>query len=289
MLLVCAVASPCPSGQYGSDDYSCKACPEGKYKTQQTETIPDPHPCFSCLAKGEWSTEGAERCSCNAGYSGIAGGTTYGTCTVCPAGQFKSVVSDSKCQPCSLSTCDVGFYLSACVPEHDHMCTPCTNVLQQNMEYISAAPLGSMSCASSCQKGWTNGTGNQTCIPCAPGTYKADTGAGICTACPPGAFSFGGVANCSSCRTTCPSGSVFTTAATCGEGSTLDLQCSICPVNTYRDSGSVCKSCDVNAVSFAGSPSASDCKCNAGYTIIDSFDGRCVCVPCVCARKCENV
>jgi len=271
LLLLCAVAKPCSSMR----DYSCSACPAGKYKTQNTDIIPDPHPCFSCLGKGEWSAEGAEHCSCNAGYSGIAGGKTYGTCKVCSAGQFKSDVSDNLCQMCSLSTCPVGYYLSDCVPAQDHTCTPCTNVPGANLEYVATALPGSHTCDVGCKAGWTNITvGNITCSLCPAGTYKASLGSGQCTTCPLGTFSLGGAAHCTSCRTTCPRGFVIANAATtCGVGATQDIQCIICPMNTYKDTGAVCKSCDVNAISLNGSSASSNCKCNAGYTIIDSFDG----------------
>ena len=85
--------------------------------------IPDPHPCFSCLAEGEWSDEGASRCACGVGYAGIAGGSVYGTCARCPVGKFKSVVGDGECEPCSQpEACDVGFFLNDCVAERDYAC-----------------------------------------------------------------------------------------------------------------------------------------------------------------------
>jgi len=123
LVVLWAIVSPCPSGFYARDDYSCAMCPSGKYKTARSEAIPDPHPCFSCLAVGEWSEDGAAKCACNTGYGGIAGGSVYGTCAVCAAGKFKSTVGDGDCAPCSQpSLCGVGFFLDACVPARDYAC-----------------------------------------------------------------------------------------------------------------------------------------------------------------------
>merc|ERR1712216_204130 len=89
-VLLCAAGTSCPAGQYAMDDYSCAACPEGKYKTIDTDQVPDPHPCFSCLTTGEWSTEGATQCACARGYSGVAGGKEYGTCELCTPGKLRT-------------------------------------------------------------------------------------------------------------------------------------------------------------------------------------------------------
>ena len=129
------------------DDYSCAACPEGKYKTIDTDQVPDPHPCFSCLTTGEWSTEGATQCACARGYSGVAGGKEYGTCELCTSGKFKNETKDGACELCSQrAKCDIGFFSTDCVPAQDYSCLPCTNVLAEHTEYISAAPIGSSNC-----------------------------------------------------------------------------------------------------------------------------------------------
>ena len=137
-LMLCAGVVPCPSGYYAEDDYSCALCPAGKYKAQQSDVIPDPHPCFSCLAEGEWSEEGASRCACNVGYAGVAGGFVYGTCTVCAAGKFKSLVGDRGCEPCSEpSACDVGFFLDDCVAARDYTCKASTLAAAEQIECCS--------------------------------------------------------------------------------------------------------------------------------------------------------
>ena len=121
-------------------------------------------------------------------------------------------------------------------------------------------------------------------MACPSGSYKAAPGPGNCTLCPAGKFSdVGAAVECSVCRNSCRPG--FVLSGTCDQpGTTHDAPCSPCPINTYIEGGPSCISCDSNAQSAPGSPSASSCKCNAGFTIVDSFDGRC----CVYFHACKN-
>jgi len=278
----CAV-TPCPAGQYAGEDYACVACPPGKYKFLATAEIPDPHPCFSCLGNGEWSAAGAAHCACNAGYGGVAGGQAYGTCTLCAPGKFKSVTGDGDCAPCAVGvTCGTGFFVAECTPARDRECRACTNALRPHAQYVSAAPPGSRNCSVGCSPGFTDGGMGGACEACPPGRFKAGPGQGQCAQCEAGKFSLGAASECSVCRSSCPAG--FVLNGTCGAGSADDAACAACPANTYGD-GSSCVSCDPNAVSAAGSPAATSCKCNEGYAPKDVFAGVAVTRTCVLCQQ----
>jgi len=85
--------SSCDAGYYKSvtGSSSCIQCPAGKYSDAASSR------CNRCPANS-YSTvpaAGLTACKCNAGYTGPDGGT----CTICPAGTYKSTTGDCLSHP----------------------------------------------------------------------------------------------------------------------------------------------------------------------------------------------
>ena len=138
-------------------------------------------------------------------------------------------------------------------------------------------------------------TSQTTCVSCAVGTYNYIPGTSVCTPCAAGTY--GGVSpdeehnTCTECpaytrsdagsnsidKCTCMTGYTGQDGAECTacnagtyKSETGSAACSECEANTYSDSiaadsSETCTACPSNSNSDAGSATASDCICPAGY------------------------
>jgi len=166
-----------------------------------------------------------------------------------------------------------------------------------------------------------------TCSPCPAGTQSPPGSLSIeeCQTCPANEYSMNSAESfgCKSCPspTISPAGSTSLEACTCPEGmykNTQNNECATCDAGKYKgasdtecqdcDAGKysltvravsweTCENCPVNSNSAAASNSASDCKCDAGYTELDATCTACVpgkykesvgacCCMCMCMCTC---
>ena len=152
-------------------------------------------------------------CQCNAGYSGVDGGT----CTPCAADNYKDSLGSAACAACPENShsptgsdaltdclCNAGYTGPDGGP-----CTACAADTYKDttgQAACSACPGNTTSPAGSvseeacvCVAGYTLLAASD-CSPCAAGTYKNDAGDGACTACPANASSLPGSASAAACE-----------------------------------------------------------------------------------------
>ena len=171
-------------------------------------------------------------CACAAGFTGDAA-ASGGSCAVCTAGTYKSVMGSAVCTLCPSNA-------------------------------VSAE--GGISCGCPVGFTWDAASGG-SCTTCAAGTYISGMGSAECSSCPAGKYAAtAGNTKCS----TCPSGSsvsvtgsVAVTACICSLGYTgVDGgPCTGCGAGTYKDSvgAAECSSCPGGTHSAPGSDAAVDC------------------------------
>ena len=148
-------------------------------------------------------------------------------CSVCPIGQYKSVTSNNECLSCPPDT-----YQDTLGATSVTQCKPCPA--------NSYAPAGTGKIADClCGLGYT---GDEECVRCTAGTYKAANGTSNCTSCPAG-------------------------TASPTEAATSPDACITCAIHTYASTGaSTCTACPPDSSTVeTGSESLSACSCNAGY------------------------
>ena len=152
---------------------NCQNCAAGKYTQLRDEGV-----CNDCPANSysPAASSALVACTCNAGFSGMNGGT----CTQCAAGKYKNSTGSAACQNCT-----AGQYS----PVGSALCMNCSAG-----QYSSA---GSINCTA-CRAGTYN-TGSGTCIDCAQGTYSAAIGATSCMACPGNSSAPAGSSSFSAC------------------------------------------------------------------------------------------
>ena len=209
-----------------------------------------------------------------------------GSCSICPAGKFKSFHGSSACVNCA-----AGKYSRAVGGTGADICISCPK--------NSLAPSGSIGLDDcQCIVGYTWSGGD--CIPCAPGTYKATNGTEKCTKCPVGKFLIDNGASseleCQGCplNSLSPEGSDSVSDCLCSAGYTgnpesvgnvedeKNLACNPCKKGEYKaipgtseclpcaegkyaDAGGLaeCKMCPDHTSSQAGSDGIAKCFCNA--------------------------
>ena len=85
----------CVAGFYSVAGGACTLCAVGTYSN-----FPGAGSCTACPVFSTTQSTGSTdvtQCLCNAGYGGLA---TGGSCTICPAGWYKSGVNNNACQQC---------------------------------------------------------------------------------------------------------------------------------------------------------------------------------------------
>ena len=155
-----------------------------------------------------------------------ASATNY-QCSVCPIGKYKSATSNNECVSCPADT-----YQDTLGATSITQCKPCPA--------NSYAPAGSGRTADClCGLGYT---GDEACLSCTAGKYKATNGTEACTSCAAGTAS--------------PTEAAASAAA-----------CVTCAIHTHAAAGaSACTACPADSSTIGtGSESLSFCSCNAGY------------------------
>jgi len=142
-------------------------------------------------------------------------------------------------------------------------------------------PPGSNICQ--CRAGQTPGLVDGVCENCPANTYQDSPSNAACTSCGDYEISPAGSTSYSDCacglQKIRPPGSNICQCRAGQSPGVVDGVCENCPINTYKDSPSDagCTLCpDHSTQPLAGSTSASDCLCNAGYT----KTGGGLCTPC---------
>lgn len=130
----------------------------------------------------------AKDCLCLPGYGRKEGGSENEKCSSCTAGKYKAEVKDGECHDC-----EAGTYSRSMAQTH---CIFCPS--------YSTSPSGSLSLSHcTCNAGFS---GDATCFPCQPGSFKQSNGTGMCETCQAGKFAPSyGASTCLSCET-CPAG-----------------------------------------------------------------------------------
>ena len=148
-------------------------------------------------------------------------------CSVCPIGQYKSATSNNECVLCPPDTYQDT--LGATSATH---CKPCPA-----NSYAPAGSGGTADCL--CGLGYT---GDEACLGCTAGKYKASNGTEACTSCAAG-------------------------TASPTEAATSAATCVTCAIHTHAAAGaSACTVCPPDSSTVGtGSESLSFCRCNAGY------------------------
>ena len=153
----------CDKGHY-LDQYDCKPCAEGAYKSTVSDSA-----CLLCDTTSEWSPGGSiseAACLCRAGFGYVASSDL--SCEACDAGKYKEIIADVVCDDC---------------PDHSTSPGQSTNLT---------------SCE--CVQGYT-GENGAACQPCAKGEFKGSLGSAACQACADDDYSDTGASRCEDCPT----------------------------------------------------------------------------------------
>jgi len=231
----------------------CVTCEAGTYKELAGEG--------ACLPCGENSASPAgstspDECECNAGYSPDA---EEGFCAACLPGTYKDALGPEACSACPAHSASVE---PASTFQTDCLCAPGYHGASGKLPYV-ASPDGSVQRLPSPDPEDFPTYGDSDgplCLPCPAGTYKEEAGGyseSACVVCPEGSTSAEASASasaCVPCDGPCPAPSSAPDAA----GSTAPDEC---PVGSAILLGSTYTS-------------ASDCKCEPGFTGPDG--GPCV-------------
>lgn len=304
----------CDAGYTGP---ACTPCVPGTFKNLASTFLP----CSACPA---FSTSLAasthpDDCLCLAGYTPGDG------CQPCSEGTYKVAIGNTECSKCPNNTysqsnsdaitdceCVSGYQSSdeGCVPcaagfsseGNKTFCTPCGSNSYQPLEGQPACidcPPHTINAGDGvtchCVPGYFLNMG--VCVPCTPGSAKAEAGNQSCAPCDNVSYATAGSEVCQACppNTTvrppaqsvqdCQCNPGFESGenglcVSCQTGKywnySLEI-CAACPKNTYQDKTAQlqCKSCASNSVSPAGSRSAANCLCKPGFRK-NAFE----CLPC---------
>ena len=242
-----ADACMCRPGYFGSNN-TCSACPVNTFASAPGTGTALTR-CIACA--GTTDTQGVagasspQQCICPAGQYGNGGDT----CTLCPAGSYKTAAGNGNSSACIL--CPPGATTlggTGSVTYDDCLCAP--------GYYGSGA----------------------TCLACPSDTFKTDSGNGnatvVCTACAIGTTTGGVTAASTSSSCLCPAGKY-------GSGNSL---CYVCPVDTYKATAAngattVCNQCPTGSTTNGqtGVTSVAQCVCNPGW--YRAADGTCAACP----------
>eukprot|EP01034_Spumella_vulgaris_P024040 gene24040-30337_t len=186
--------------------------------------------CQSCIGHSSSATEGADSCTCNAGYAQSGTGTGL-TCTVCPDGAY-SLAGDATCTSCSAGTISTSPVSGTC--------TTCA---------AGRFSTAGASVCSTCPAGQYSAANSETCSMCTAGSASV-AGSDQCTACTAGQYSLAGAPVCLSCAAgTVSATDSSTSCAVCPAGQfatgTEQTVCSNCPIGQYsaQEKSGTCTSC----------------------------------------------
>ena len=164
----------CQKGYTGPDGEACQSCQPGTYKSTVGSAS-----CVGC-SNHSWSSNASTSiasCICNAGF--VA--SDQGVCAACTAGKYQHVKSYG------CISCSEGKYSSALAAISESTCMACP--------LHSSSPLATGSATGcSCEAGFEAPDGsflgleNESCVACAPGTFKLDNSSSACVLCAPGTF-----------------------------------------------------------------------------------------------------
>jgi hypothetical protein len=263
-------ACQCNAGYTGNDGDVCIACEAGKYKTTIGATVCSPCPLNSY---SNAASTLLQECLCNAGYTGANGAQ----CSTCSVGTYKSIAGDSECINCAENEISpqASTDISACECNVGHGFNVDTNSCEECIPGkfknsigdidCSLCPLHSNSISGAtqitqciCNAGY-EGVHGDTCVLCAAGKYENE--AHVCVDCPDNSDSESG------------SSSVFDCKCDAGFTGSHGGPCSACATGTYKTNigSAICSPCNVHATTLQdASTLATDCLCEAAYTLIDS-------------------
>jgi len=217
------VCYACDAGFYNADlgKMECSPCGPGYFSPMlaslsidncdtcaaDTFSMAGEKECTNCTADSQAPPISSEPtdCVCNAGYTGVDGGT----CVACVAGKIKIQMGSALCTDCL-----AGQYST------DVAATACSNCLDN-----SNSPVGSISAGDCiCNPAYTL-SASLTCDICAQNTFKTEAGNAACTDCTPNSES--------------PAGSSISTDCKCVVGHTSDAdgtQCLACVTGKFKTS-----------------------------------------------------
>jgi DNA-binding beta-propeller fold protein YncE len=248
----------CQKGYTGPDGEACRSCQPGTYKSTVGSAS-----CFGC-SNLSWSSNASPSiasCICNAGF--VA--SDQGLCSACPAGTYQHV-NTSGCIPCSK-----GKYSTALAAISESTCMACPP--HSSSPLATGSPTG-----CTCEAGFEGpdqgflGVANESCVACAPGTFKLDNSSSACALCAPGTFKENsGTGTCELCPANSSSesaGSMSMSACSCNAGYFgIAPSCLACEAGYYKQTSgsSDCVSCPEGAhTSDIAAVSGAACKCGAG-------------------------
>lgn len=266
----------CPLGRYEDDHYTCKTCPAGKMTSSEatsggcpincaagTYSTGNGGPCLECEV-GTYNTAiGQSSCSnCFAGET--TNGTAQTSCIFCAEGKFSNGTG-GECQ-----TCPTNHYTTG---NGEAECLACPAGYHSNDGICTACPSGYHSNAG------------ESCLPCLSGTFTPP--GGKCEVCPTGFYSqavnspptactacaagqFNSQTRQSAC-VDCPVGTSYS-----GTGATV---CDDCEPGKYNDQIglSTCKNCQAGR--FMGEYKALECE-DCGIHHAQSAEGQTFCTLC---------
>lgn len=268
-------ACQCNAGYTGADGDVCVECEAGKYKTTIGASVCTPCPLNSY---SNAASTLLQQCLCNAGYTGANGAQ----CSVCAVGTYKPLSGESECINCADNEISpqASTDISACECNVGHAYNVDTNSCEECIAGkfkdsigdidCSLCPLHSTSIAGAtlitqciCNAGY-EGVHGDTCVLCPAGKYEND--AHVCVDCPDNSDSESGASTVFDCK--------------CNAGFTGPHggPCTACATGTYKiNAGSaICTSCNLHATTLQdASTLATDCLCEAAYTLIDSSCTMC--------------
>ena len=220
---------PCPPGtfcpSFGIGRYNFTPCPTGTYSST-TGAIPHTA-CIPCGA-GNFSLANSTACEpCREGtYAPLSTGS--GSCSLCPAGYFRSSRGGDRFSSCSV--CPRGTFSTS----NSTNCSSCTNGTYAT---ATVAAIGCRTCPAGTYRSDIGGGSLSDCLLCPPGTISANQGSDQCQACPAGYYAnlYQGATVCEAC----PAGSYLNSV-----GGMSELNCTVCPIGTYsQTASSTCSQC----------------------------------------------
>ena len=225
-------------GSNGSE--ACELCPANSYIHTDVEGN---RVCTSCPANSTSpnASEGLLACVCQAGFT-----ISNGNCELCAIGTYKPGTGSDPCTVCPdgyIGLVDSWGTEAYNPVDISSACLQCAaNYYTFNLSLCANCPLYSTSPAGSndiadceCWQGFTLENEN-TCSPCAPGTYKNTTGSAACTLCPVNTYQ----------------------------------------PKMNATSGADCIRCPDNSVSESGSDFEHTCQCQRGYTVVNAQNSTCI-------------
>ena len=240
---------------------TCYACAQGKFKEGVGNEV-----CTTC-------DQYADNCGGTSGGTCVAGYEGGDPCTACPTNTYNDLAVYDYCITCDANAVNCeGVSKGLCIAGYERAdgiaCTQCSTGWMPTFK-ITVSNDGCIAChanaggcggatAGTCNAGYggnaelTFTTTSQSCVACAPGTYKAAAGNAACTTCDGNADSCGGIS-----------------AGACKAGFT-----DIDPATTTPSAGATCYACAPGKYkAAAGNDACTDCD---GGTSSDAAATSCI-------------